>query len=84
MKSAKIVRPIDSNGRVVLPKHLLTDILNIKNDEKPYVEFFYNDDSIIIKKFKETCDFCSCESNLIDFKDKKVCTNCLKELQNIK
>lgn len=83
MKSAKIVRPIDSNGRVVLPKHLLTDVLNIKNEDKPCVEFFYDDDSIIIKKFKPTCTFCGNEENLVDFNDTKICSECLKKIKQL-
>ena len=33
MKSALIVRPVDSNGRIVIPKNLLTDIFKAKDDE---------------------------------------------------
>ena len=81
MRSAKIVRFVDKMGRVVIPKNLINDIF--KENGEFAVEFFYDKDSIIIKKFKENCIFCQCEEELIDYKGIKICKNCLKNLKDI-
>ena len=83
MKSALIVRPVDSNGRIVIPKNLLTDIFKAKDDEKLTLEFFYNEDSIILKRFHPSCVFCDNREDLTDFKGAKICPECLKKLKII-
>lgn len=81
MKSALIVRPVDSNGRIVLPKNLIRDVFKVKDDEKLTLQFFYDDDSIILKKFHSKCIFCNNEENLIEFKGTNICPDCLKNLK---
>lgn len=83
MKSAKVIRTIDSNGRVVLPKNLLTDILKAKPDEQISVEFFYTDDSIILKRSRLTCFFCDNTVGLKDYQGVKFCPSCLKKINNL-
>lgn len=83
MKSTMIVRPVDSNGRIVLPKHLLKDIFNANEDDKLMLEFFFTEDSIILKKFNEKCIFCDNRDDLSNYKGSKICLKCLKELKNI-
>ena len=82
MKSTMIVRPVDGNGRIVLPKHLLKDIFNATDDEKLMLEFFFTEDSIVLKKFNEKCIFCDNRDNLKDYKGSKICSNCLNELKS--
>lgn len=81
MKSALIVRPVDNNGRIVLPKHLIRDVFKVKDDEKLTLQFFYDDDSIILKKFHSKCIFCNNEENLFEFKGTNICPVCLENLK---
>lgn len=80
MKSTGIVRRVDALGRVVLPIELRR-ILDI--EEKDSIEIFVDGDSIILKKYSPTCIFCTSKENVTDFKEKKVCKACLKELGKI-
>lgn len=80
MKSTGIVRKVDSLGRVVLPIELRR-ILQI--DEKDSIEIFVDGDSIILKKYSATCSFCGNKNNVSDFKGKKICKDCLREICNI-
>lgn len=85
MKPMYAVRPIDSNGRIVIPRNMLTDVLKVKeDDDKPLVEITCNGDSVIINRFHQPCDFCGETENLLEFKNGKICPNCLKEIKNLK
>lgn len=83
MNSAKIVRPIDTNGRVVLPKNLITDILKANAEEHVFVQISYTEDSIIIKRNQDTCSFCNCCDELKEYKGIKICADCIKKIRNI-
>lgn len=85
MNTMRAVRPIDINGRIVIPKNMLTDVLKVKeDDDRPLVELTSKSDSIIISRFHQPCDFCGETENLLEFKNGKVCPNCLKEIKNLK
>lgn len=77
MKSTGIVRKIDELGRVVLPIELRRT-LDIA--EKDAVEIYVEQDCIILKKYKTTCAFCSNSDNLISFKGKYICADCIAQL----
>lgn len=77
MKSTGIVRCIDELGRVVVPKEIRTQ-LGIANTDP--VEIFMEGEKIIITKYRSICHFCGETEGLIDFKEKKICQSCIKEL----
>lgn len=77
MKSTGIVRNIDGVGRIVIPKELRDSMDIHKQDE---VEIFVDNNEIIIKKFEITCIFCGSKENIIDFKDQKICEECLTNI----
>ena len=77
MKSTGIVRKVDELGRVVLPKEL-RNTLHIA--QKDPLEIYVEGDTIILKKYEPACIFCGSASNVINFKDKKVCTECIAEM----
>lgn len=79
MKSTGIVRRIDELGRIVLPIELRNS-MEIKN--KDSVEIFVDTDKIILKKYQPACLFCGNADNVILFKGKLVCKDCLAELNN--
>lgn len=83
MKSAKTVRPIDANGRVVLPKNLITEIFKATADEHISVEVLYTDDSIILKRFQFSCSFCDRRDNLKEYGGMKICPDCLEKIKEL-
>ena len=77
MKTTGIVRKVDELGRVVLPIELRR---TLEIAEKDPLEIYVEGDSIILRKHSEHCIFCGSNSDLVEFKGKLVCRNCLEEL----
>jgi len=80
MKSTGIFRRIDSLGRFVLPKELRKSLDINQND---YLHIFLEGDTILLKKSQLSCTLCGGTDDLVDYCDKKICRNCLKELKNL-
>lgn len=80
MKRAGHLCRIDKLGRIVIPKQL-RDSFDIHTDDA--IELFTNENAIVLKKYTESCAFCSGEDNLISFKGKTVCKKCVKELDQL-
>lgn len=78
MKSTGIVRKVDELGRIVLPIELRRT-LDIA--EKDSIEIYVDDDRIILRKYEPTCVFCGSSKDVISFKGKNICPNCLNELK---
>lgn len=78
MKSTGIVRKVDELGRIVLPVELRRT-LDIA--EKDSLEIYVDDDRIILRKYEPTCVFCGSSKDVISFKGKNICPNCLNELR---
>ena len=47
---------------------------------KDMVEFFVEDDQIILKKYHPSCVFCGDARNVTPFKGKLICKGCFSEL----
>jgi transcriptional pleiotropic regulator of transition state genes len=80
----KKYRRIDVLGRFVLPISIRRKF-NIKCHDP--VEIFTFNDCIILKKATPSCALCgSCEreTELTDFKGKKICKECLKDFKERK
>ncbi len=80
MKSTGIVRKVDELGRIVVPMEL-RKIMDIK--EKDPIEIFTEGDSIILKKYTDSCVFCGDSENVVRFDAKIVCRNCLDKLKQL-
>ncbi|HOV41297.1 MAG: AbrB/MazE/SpoVT family DNA-binding domain-containing protein [Oscillospiraceae bacterium] len=78
MKATGMVRKIDELGRIVLPIELRRTLDIAERDP---VEIYVDQDTIILKKYKTSCVFCGNQENLIDFKGKNICTDCLTQLK---
>ena len=78
MKSTGIVRKVDELVRIVLPIELRRT-LDIA--EKDSLEIYVEGTSVILKKYKPSCIFCDSNKDVVEFKGKNVCPNCIKELQ---
>ncbi len=78
MKSTGIVRRIDELGRIVLPIELRR---NFDLAEKDALEIYVDNESIILKKFCRSCVFCNNSEDVMEFKGKNICQECLSEIQ---
>lgn len=78
MKSTGIVRKVDELGRIVLPIELRR-VLDIA--EKDQIEIYVEGSTIILKKYHPSCVFCDNSKDVVDYKDKIICTSCIEELK---
>ncbi len=77
MKSTGIVRKVDELGRIVLPIELRRTLdINIKDP----LEIFVDGNQVILQKYEPACIFCNNASDVIVFKGKNICANCVKEM----
>ncbi|QQE80440.1 AbrB/MazE/SpoVT family DNA-binding domain-containing protein [Alicyclobacillus sp. SO9] len=79
MAQSRIVRRIDTLGRVVLPIEL-RKTLGI--DEKDEIEIFMEGENIVVTAYSAVCLFCGFPGELIDMKGRPVCTHCANELHS--
>ncbi len=80
MKAPGIVRTIDRLGRFVLPADLRKSMGY--GDNEP-LEIFVEDDKIILKKYNPACLFCGSGENTVKYKEKLVCADCAKKLNEL-
>ena len=78
MKPMGIVRKVDELGTIVIPIELRKSLGLQQQDP---LEIYVDMDKIILKKYKPACIFCSSKDNVKMFKNKLVCSDCLKELK---
>ena len=77
MKSTGIIRKVDDLGRIVLPIELRRKLEIAERDE---VEIFIENDRIILQKYETSCVFCGSNANLVSYKGKNVCHECIHSL----
>lgn len=77
MKSTGIVRRIDDLGRITVPKETRA-LLGINDFDS--VEFFTEDNMIILRKYQPCCIFCGNARDVSTFKGQNICPACIKEL----
>ena len=80
MKATGIVRPLDSMGRVVIPKEIRR-VLHIENTDS--LEVFTEGDTIILKKYEPCCVFCNNTNGVSEFKGRLVCRDCIAEMSGL-
>ncbi len=79
MKSTGIVRKVDELGRIVLPIELRRTLdINVKDS----LEIYVDGSQIILKKYEPACIFCGSAKDIIHFKGKNVCKNCIGEIKD--
>ena len=78
MELAGVTRKIDELGRIVIP-------VEIRNqfgiNERDNIEIFVDETFIILKKVENTCMLCGNEKKLQDYKEKKICKECIQEIK---
>ena len=77
MKSTGIVRKVDELGRIVLPIELRRTLDIAERDS---LEIYVDGSSVVLKKYQPACVFCDNAKDVISFKGRNVCPDCIKEL----
>ena len=75
MKSTGIVRKVDELGRIVLPIELRR---TLGIEEKDRIEIFVEGESVILRKYQPACIFCDNAKDLILYKGKNICPDCVR------
>ena len=77
MKSTGIVRKVDELGRIVLPIELRR---TLGIEEKDRIEIFVDGESIILRKYQPACSFCDNAKDIINYKGKNICPDCIRAM----
>ena len=77
MKSTGIVRKVDELGRIVLPIELRR---TLGIEEKDRIEIFVDGDSVILRKYQPGCLLCGNANDLILYKGKTICQECVRSM----
>ncbi len=77
MKNTGVKRKVDELGRIVIPIELRNK-LNILEDDT--LDIYIDRNSIVLKKEENTCMFCGSTKNLVSFKEKQICHDCIKNI----
>ena len=77
MKSTGIVRKVDELGRIVLPIELRR---TLDISEKDALEIYVEGDKIILRKDREACVVCDSTRNLVEYRGRKICADCIRHL----
>ena len=77
MKSTGIVRKVDELGRIVLPIELRR---TLGIEEKDRIEIFVDGESIILRKYQPACIFCDNAKDIINYKGKNNCPDCIRAM----
>ena len=80
MKSTGIVRKVDELGRIVLPIELRRTLDIAERDP---LEIYVDEDRIILKKYMPACLFCGNAKDVVDYKGKNICPDCLKAIKEL-
>ena len=78
MKSTGVVRKVDELGRIVIPIELRRT-LDIA--EKDALEIYTEGNQIILKKYEPACIFCGDARDVVNYKGKNICNNCLSDIR---
>jgi len=80
MKTTGVIRQLDSLGRIVLPIELRR---HLQIGPKDMLEIFVEENTVILRKYEPDCFFCGASRDLIQYKDKMICSHCLKEIKTL-
>ncbi len=80
MKSTGIVRKVDELGRIVLPIELRR---TLEIAERDSLEIYVEGSTIILKKYEPACIFCGDAKDVVNYKGRNICKNCLEEMKKI-
>ena len=67
----------DELGRIVLPIELRR---TLGIEEKDRIEIFVDGESIILRKYQPACIFCDNAKDIINYKGKNICPDCIRAM----
>ena len=73
-----IIKEFDKLGRIVIPKEMRKKMDISSNDP---VEIFVEGDRIILTKYYSACTFCGSSIGISEFKGKRLCAECLRQIK---
>lgn len=79
MRTTGMARKVDELGRMVLPSELRR---RFRIHEGDYLGIDVEDDRIILTKVETGCVFCDASDDVINYRDKLVCQDCLRDLEH--
>ncbi len=79
MRAVGYVRQIDKLGRLVLPSDIRKNLGITSGVDS--VEFFLENESVVIKKYRPACVFCGNPDDIITYRNQSICSSCLSELK---
>ena len=77
MRSTGMMRKTDKLGRIVIPIEMRNKLKINPYDE---IELFTEGQSILLRKFEESCTICNSKTKLIKEKNKLICEKCIQKL----
>ena len=77
MKSTGIIRKVDDLGRIVLPIELRRTLDIAERDE---LEIYIENERIILQKYEPACVFCGSSRDLVSYRRKNVCQDCIRQM----
>lgn len=80
MRATGITRRLDKLGRIMLPMELRRN-LEISNDDP--IEIYVEGSSVVLRKKECACMLCGQEKDVLEFKSRRVCRNCLETLRSL-
>lgn len=80
MENSGIFRRVDELGRIVLPIEMRR---NLEIEERDLLEISQEGERIVLKKAHRVCIFCGSAEELSDYRNKRICRECLLELAEL-
>lgn len=77
MKSLGVARKVDDLGRIVLPVELRR-MFGIKAGDE--LDICVDEGAILLRKVERGCVFCDATERLRDYRDKRVCVECARDV----
>lgn len=75
------LRHIDELGRIVIPSELRREL---QFDAHSNIEFFTDDNgNVVLQKRYDQCVFCGGTREVMTFKGKMLCENCVKQMGDL-
>ena len=80
MKTTGVQRKIDGLGRIVIPMEIRNKLEISQNDP---LEIHVEGNASVLRKCEPDCTFCGSSRGIIEYKGRKICDKCLKELKEM-
>ena len=74
------VNRIDSLGHIMIPKTIREEL---DMDTGSEVEFYVQNGTLIVEKYSPECFICGNRVELVDFRNKKVCSECAEGIKGL-